>query len=178
MEELKNIFGENALNYETFMAKITESGIKLVNLKSGGYVDKNKFEKLQTEFEKYKTDNDISKYSDYEEIKAENEKLKSEKAENELFAHLSEANIDDRFKKFVLSEVKPLVSKDKDFKTALSEYIKDNSQFLKQEPITPETAPQPTFKFGSQENIEKGGAMNIDLGKLDMKEYIEARKKM
>lgn len=179
MEELRNIFGDESINYETFMGKVSESGIKLVNLKSGGYVDRNKYEKLQSDFEKYKSENDISKYSDYESLKNEVEQLKAEKAENELYAQISAANVDDKFKKFVLSEVKPLVTEEKDFKTALDEYIKENAQFIKVEPEMKNIpSAQPSFRFGTQENIESGGGKNINLEKLDMQQYIEARKKM
>lgn len=179
MEELRNIFGEESINYDTFMSKVSESGIKLVNLKTGGYVDKNKYEKLQSEFEKYKSENDVSKYSDYEDLKSEVEQLKAEKAENELYAQIAAANVDDRFKKFVLSEVKQLVSDEKDFQTALNEYIQENAQFVKVESAAQNIpSAQPAFRFGSQENIESGGGKDIKLEKLDMKEYIEARKKM
>ena len=44
MEELKSFFGEGSLTYEEFSQKLGEAKdtIKLVNLKTGNYVDKSK----------------------------------------------------------------------------------------------------------------------------------------
>lgn len=175
MEELRSLFGEESLTFSQFLEKLNESGMKLVNIKAGGYVDKNKFDKLQSDFEKYKAENDVSKYADYDALKKEVETLKAEKAEVEFGAEVTAAGVDDKFKKFVLSEVKPLVTEEKDFKTALAEYVKDNAQFLKKEP---NPVPNPTFKFGSQGNHEGGSYKDEDLEKLDMKDYIKARSEM
>lgn len=48
MEELKTLFGENALTYPELEALLKESGeIKLANLKSGLYVSKEKLERAE-----------------------------------------------------------------------------------------------------------------------------------
>lgn len=130
MEELKTLFGEESLDYATFEHKLNESGIKLANLKSGGYVDKAKYDKLNSDFAKYKTDNDPAKYADYDVIKSELETLKAEKAEAELLRAVATAKVNKKFSKFVVSEVKPLVTDDKDFNTCLTEYLKQNPQFV------------------------------------------------
>lgn len=52
MEELKNIFGENALTYEQFTAALEAADKKtlnLANLAKGGYVAKDKFANKETE---------------------------------------------------------------------------------------------------------------------------------
>lgn len=52
MEELKNIFGESALTYEQFTAKLEAADKKtlnLANLAKGGYVAKDKFTNKETE---------------------------------------------------------------------------------------------------------------------------------
>lgn len=148
MDELKELFGDETLDYATFEQKIGEKGIKLANLKAGGYIDKAKYDKLAGEFTKYKTDNDISKYADYDAIKQELETLKAEKQEAELLKVITEAKVSEKFRKFVLSEVKPLVTEKKDFKSCLSDYIKDNPQFLENN--------QGVFQKSSQVDIDSG----------------------
>ena len=69
MDELQELFGEESLSYADFTAKLNEKGIKLANIKAGGYVDKGKYDKLAGEYAKYKQENDVSKYADYEQKK-------------------------------------------------------------------------------------------------------------
>jgi hypothetical protein len=53
-------------------------------------------------------------------------------AENENFKYSSKlGDVDDRYKKFVMSEIKGLVKDDVDFETAKTTYLTDNTQFLK-----------------------------------------------
>ena len=159
MDELQELFGEGALNYADFSAKLSEHGIKLANIKAGGYVDKAKFDKLSSEFAKYKTDNDVSKYADYDSIKTELEQLKAEKADAELAKEVAAANVDAKFQKFVMAEVKALVTEKKDFKACLADYLKENPQFVVN------TQRQGVFRKGSQPNFDdggKGGAPSTD----------------
>lgn len=151
MDELQELFGDEALNYADFSAKLSEKGIKLANIKAGGYVDKAKFDKLSAEFSKFKQDNDVSKYADYDTIKTELEQLRAEKADAELAKEVAEANVDVKFQKFVMSEVKPLVTQQKDFKACLAEYLKANPQFVVN------TQRQGVFQKGSQAIFEGGG---------------------
>lgn len=44
MDRLKAIFGEGAIDYDTFSKAVTEQGIKLADLSKGEYVSKNKYE--------------------------------------------------------------------------------------------------------------------------------------
>ena len=155
MDELQELFGEESLSYADFSAKLNEHGIKLANIKAGGYVDKGKYDKLAGEYAKYKQENDVSKYADYDTIKTELEQLKAEKADAELAKEVAEANIDSKFQRFVLSEVKALVTEKKDFKTCLAEYLKENPQFIVN------TQRQGVFQKSSQPNFDdgdKGGA--------------------
>ena len=151
MDELQELFGEGTLSYADFSAKLNEHGIKLANIKAGGYVDKAKFDKLSAEFSKFKQDNDTSKYADYDSIKTELEQLKAEKADAELAKEVSEANVDTKFQRFVMSEVKALVTDKKDFKTCLAEYLKANPQFVVN------TQRQGVFQKSSQPNFDDGG---------------------
>lgn len=173
MEELRSLFGEDSLSFDEFSAKLNASGIKLANIKAGGYVDKGKYDKLSNEFEKYKAENNSDKYADYEEVKAENEKLKAEKIELQYSSIVSAAGVDDKFKKFVLSEVKSLVTEEKNFETALSEYVKENEQFLK--PKTEHNPNDRVFQMDSQANFENTKTNSTPLDKLSMEEYIKRR---
>lgn len=159
MDELQELFGEESLSYADFTAKLNEHGIKLANIKAGGYVDKGKYDKLAGEYAKYKQENDVSKYADYDTLKAELEKLKAEKEEAEFVAKVAEAKVDAKFQKFVVAEVKPLVSDKKDFKTCLDEYLKENPQFVEN------VQRRGVIRSGSQVSLDEGsgaGAKNIN----------------
>ena len=159
MDELQELFGDEALNYADFSAKLSEKGIKLANIKAGGYVDKGKYDKLAGEYAKYKQENDVSKYADYDTLKEELEKLKAEKEEAEFVAKVAEAKVDAKFQKFVVSEVKPLASDKKDFKTCLDEYLKENPQFVEN------VQRRGVIRSGSQVSLDEGsgaGAKNIN----------------
>lgn len=159
MDELQELFGEESLSYADFTAKLNEKGIKLANIKAGGYVDKGKYDKLAGEYAKYKQENDVSKYADYDTLKEELEKLKAEKEEAEYVAKVAEAKVDAKFQKFVVSEVKPLVSDKKDFKTCLDEYLKENPQFVEN------VQRRGVIRSGSQVSLDEGsgaGAKNIN----------------
>ena len=171
MDELQELFGEGTLSYADFSAKLNEHGIKLANIKAGGYVDKAKYDKLSAEFTKYKTDNDASKYADYESIKTELETLKAEKADAELAKEVAAANVDAKFQKFVMSEVKPLVTEKKDFKACLAEYLKENPQFIVN------TQRQGVFQKSSQPNFDDGGAGGTPSTNKKMNEILRGVRK-
>lgn len=150
MDELKALFGDESLDYATFEQKLAEAkDIKLVNLKAGGYIDKAKYDKLSGDFEKYKTDNDVSKYADYDSLKSEVEQLRAEKIEAGYMSEAAAAGVDEKFREFVVSKAKTSVTKDKDFKSCLTDYLKENQQFIAQE--------QPTKYFS--------GATSFDVSK-------------
>lgn len=140
MEELKSLFGEGSLSYEEFSQKLGEAkDIKLANLKTGNYVDKAKFDKLEqsnTEWQnKYSALEESTKgygelQTTYDALKTEFETLKSKQEESEKMGLISSANVNPKFAKFIYSEVSSQVSESKDFQTALNEYLKDNKEFL------------------------------------------------
>lgn len=154
MEELRTIFGEESLTFDAFQEKLTASGMKLADISKGEYIGKGKYDKLSADFAKYKSENDISKYADYDTLKAENETLKAEKLENEQMNILASKNVGEKFRKFVLTEIKANVNGQKDFDTALTEYLAENEQF-----ITKKEEPKNTtgfFRFGSQVDVANG----------------------
>lgn len=133
MDELKEIFGNGSLTFDDFNAKVAEKGYKLADLSKGGYVSKEKADrqqaKLQQEYDEYKATNDISKYADYETIKTERDKLLAEKKESEINGILAEAGVEEKFRRFVASEVSANVTDKKDFKKCLEEYLTENPHF-------------------------------------------------
>ena len=166
MDELQELFGEESLSYADFTAKLNEKGIKLANIKAGGYVDKGKYDKLAGEYAKYKQENDVSKYADYDTLKAELEKLKAEKEEAEFVAKVAEARVDARFQKFVVAEVKPLVSDKKDFKTCLDEYLKENPQFVEN------VQRRGVIRSGSQVSLDEGSGASAKNINQKMNDFI------
>jgi DNA repair exonuclease SbcCD ATPase subunit len=141
MEDLKSLFGESSLSYEEFSQKLSEAKdtIKLANLKTGNYVDRAKFEKAEQSAQdlRVKFDELTNSTKDYESIKTERDTIKSQYEElqgkldrNEKFNLISSQNVNPKFAKFVYSEVQAMVNDKKDFQTALSEYLKENKEFL------------------------------------------------
>ena len=141
MEELKSLFGEGSLSYEEFNQKLGEAGdtIKLANLKSGNYVDKSKYDKLEKGLNDYQTrynaltestkDYDSLKAS-YDDITTKYNTLLTKQDEAEKMGMINSANVNPKFAKFVYTEVLSQVNEQKDFQTALNEYLKDNKEFL------------------------------------------------
>ena len=141
MEELKALFGEGSLSYNEFEQKLGEAGetVKLANLKSGNYVDKAKFDKVEKGLEDYKTKYSALEestkgfgelQSKFEDISKKYEELLSKQEVAEKMEKIKGSNVNDKFAKFVYNEVNALVSDEKDFQTVLSEYLKENGQFI------------------------------------------------
>ena len=141
MEELKAFFGEGSLTYEEFSQKLGEAKdtVKLVNLKTGNYVDKAKYDKLELSSQdlKSKLDALTETTKDYESIKTERDTIKSQYDElqgkfdtNEKMNLINSSNVNPKFAKYIYGEVSALTNDKKDFQTALSEYLKENKEFL------------------------------------------------
>lgn len=153
MEELKGFFGENgtgSITYDQFNEALTKSGMKLVDINKGGYVDKGKYDRLDGEYKKFKSENNIEeamkKYADYDQIKEELSGYKAREEEAKLLKEVKDAGIDDKFARFVLSEVKAkATAENKDFKKCLEAYAKENVQFRSQS--------QKVFTMGSSAPI-------------------------
>jgi hypothetical protein len=146
---LKQFFGEDgttAITYEQLAQGITSKGMKLADLSLGGYVAKDKFDDQVRKFNDYKTKNDTSKYADYDDVKAERDALKAEKADRELIEKLSAKKVKPEFQKFVLAEIKAsLGDSNADFDKAMGDYLKANPQYV----VTEEEKPKTFFKSSS-----------------------------
>lgn len=141
MEELKSLFGEGSLSYEEFEQKVGEAGdtIKLANLKSGNYVDKATFEKIEKSLADYQTKFDALQEStkgydelktSYDDITAKYNELLTKQETTDKMNMVNSANVNPKFAKFVYTEVQSMTNDNKDFQTALNEYLKDNAQFV------------------------------------------------
>lgn len=153
MEELKEFFGEGAIDYATFEQKCKGSNIKLVNLSAGGFIAKGKYDDLNKQCTQYKTENDTIK-AENGTIKAENETLKAEKETNARLNEIAKANVSEKYRKFVLSEVKSMVTDKKDFATCLTEYLNENNQFIE------ETKKQSFFQKSNSQVDLQGQSQN------------------
>lgn len=98
MDFLKELFGEDALNYEQFTKLLKDKDIKLANLKEGNYVAKDKFDtaiKQKEEVETLLSDRDkqlkelqkLEPEKLQDRIKELEEMNKTEKAESEKRLH-------------------------------------------------------------------------------------------
>lgn len=153
MEELKTLFGDGSLTYDEFSTKLNEGNIKLANLKSGSYVDKAKLDKANSSYNDLQTKyNELFESTkNYEADKKELEAFRAEKVNKDYFDKIAGANIDSKFSKFVLSEIKSSMQENEKFEDALAKYVKENPQYL--------TTKQGVFKFGTTSpNLEGGGS--------------------
>lgn len=157
MEELRQFFGEDgngSITFEELTKGIASKGMKIADLSGGAYVSREKFDKMSREFTAYKTENDTSKYADYDSIKSELEGLKAEKADRELMNKLSDKKVKPEFAKFVMSEIKANVTDKKDFDKAMEEYLKENPQYI----VVEEN--KPTFFKSSSAHLDNGSGDN------------------
>lgn len=171
MNELDELFGDGSLTRDEFNAKLAEKAntIKLANLKSGSYVDKAKYDKLSNDFETYKTNNDVSKYADYDTIKTELEQLKTEKAEQALMKEVETAKVNEQFREFVLTKAKAMVTDKKDFKACLAEYLEANPQFTEQ---------KSNGFFKKSSSVDLNGGEGKTTANKKMNEFIRNRGKV
>ena len=101
--------------------------------------------------------------TEYGAIKSEYEKLK---AENESYTYLSKLDgVDDKFKKFALSEIKGLINDETDFDTAKTKYFEENPQYLK------ESGSQMVTKTpkGTTKTVQGDGVLSILEAKHNIK---------
>ena len=165
MEELKGLFGEDALTYAQLEQKLNASDtIKLANLKSNTYVDINKFAKAQSEAKDYK-----EKYNalfettkDYDDVKAKYSQYVEKEENSQMFEKLKAYKIDEKFSKFVFNEVKSTVNDKKDFDTALKEYASQNPQFVSanQKSLFVKKSTTPNLENGQEQPKQENQTMN------------------
>lgn len=170
MDELKSLFGEGALTYEEFESKLAENNIKLANLKSGMYVDKSKLDKANTSYNELqaKYNELVENTKTYDADKKELEAFRTEKANRDYIDKIVGAKVDNKYAKFVLSEIKSSMGENDKFDDVLSKYVKDNPQYL--------TTRQGVFKFGSSSpDLENGKGTETKTINQTMNEIIRNR---
>lgn len=153
MEELKALFGEGSLTYDEFATKLNEGNIKLANLKTGSYVDKSKLDKVNSSLSELqsKYDSLVESTKNYEVEKKELENFRTEKANKDFIDKITGAKVDDKYAKFVLSEIKASMGENDKFEDVLAKYVKENPQYL--------TNGKGMFKFGTLPNLETGKSL-------------------
>ena len=136
------------------------SGKKLVDLATGNYVAKEKYDRLNTEHSDLKTQFDEYKKgtSDFETIKQEYDTLKAEKADNDLRDRLVALGINPKSFKYVKSDINDkalaLGEDEKANKSAVEKYLKENPQFANK-PSNDRVVT--THKESGDEGAGKGG---------------------
>lgn len=131
-ESLKALMGDayhdgiTVEEIETFV-----QGGKIVNLNSGKYVDKSKYDRVESELSSLKEST-----KDYDTLKSENETYKAEKANSELKSTLEKHGVNPDFFKYVKTDIdeKTLVLGQDEAKNkeAIEKYLKEHPQFAKQ----------------------------------------------
>jgi len=156
-EDLKTLMGDayhdgiTVEEIDTFV-----KGGKIVNLSSGKYVDKSKFDRIESELSGLKEST-----KDYDSIKAENEKYKAEKADESLKATLEKNGVNPEFFRYVKTDLAEKVFElgddDAKNKDAVEKYLKAHPQFAKpSEPDKPERKIV-TTKVESQNKTQPNG---------------------
>lgn len=161
MEELKELFGTEALTYEAFEQKLAAGGIKLANLSKGGYVDVNKHAR-DVEAARVSGVTTSKEYTDLmaerDDLKGKYDALVAENAKRERIGKVGEKVAPD-FVEFIYDKVVKAIAADekKTFEAALDEVVKANPQYKK-------AKPSPTIKVGSglpQENDGKPAQKSV-----------------
>lgn len=139
MEYLKKLLG-NAWHEGITLEEVNTflSQGKYVNLNSGNYVDKEKYDRVVSERDAHKKSLDelTEKTKDYDTLKSENDGYKAEKANGELKEKLVKLGISEKAFKYVKGDIddKTLTIGDdeKANKEAVAKYLKENPQFAAQ----------------------------------------------
>lgn len=156
MQNLKSLLGDSyheGITLEEINAFL--EGKKFVDLKTGQYVDKQKYDSLRQEHEELK-----SRTTNYETISQELETLKAQNADRELRDILVGLGISDKAIKYVKSDLEDgtlIRSEDpKEFAKSVKEYLKVNPQFA----ITPAPVKQTKFISTHTEPVDNGQTQN------------------
>ena len=152
MENLKKLLGDGyheGMTVEEINSAL--NGKNFVDLKSGRYVDKNKYDSLKTDYDILK-----EQTKDYDEIKTSNENLKNEKKKAEYLSKIKEQKVDDKFANFVLSEVE---QNDK-FEENLKTYLKNNPQYVINNDNSKIISSGPSLEKGSNPTQNENATMN------------------
>lgn len=136
MENIKNLMG-SAYHEGVTIEEVNSflAGKKMVNLNDGGYVAKDKFDRVENEKKQLQIEHDSLKEStkDFEKIKAENDGFKKEKANADLKAKVLKLGIDEKFFNYVKMDIDSktleLGEDEKTNKAAVDKYLKEHPQF-------------------------------------------------
>lgn len=140
MENLKNLMGDSFKD-ELSLEEINTflDGKKLIDLNSGNYVSKEKYEKILN-----KNTELSNQLKDYNDIKPRYEEFVAKERAEKLNNLAKSVNIKEEFIEFALSKIGNV----EDVETALKDFAKNNPQFTNQ-----------VKKVNSNPNLQKGGAV-------------------
>jgi len=180
MDFLKDVFGDKPLTFDDFSKVVSEKGINIADLSTGGYVGKDKY---STDVNKFKTDYGTLK-SKYDELagqldgdsglKKQVETLTTERAEfenkfNEATSTLNSFKNSQSVLKngvvsdmsdFVAFEVGKMTSETVDFDTALKGYLAKNPQFKADTKARVRTSPNMSGEDGAGSKTDVNSRMN------------------
>lgn len=152
MVSLKDILGDKYKPEMTLAdAEKALGEANLVDLRSGKYVDSDKYNRAKDEAAAAK-----EQLGEFEKIKPEYESLKAEKAKSVTYDRLKKAGIDERFLKYADQDLKEGVIKDdpkdpKVFEESVKGYLKSNPQFVSKD-VRQTPKPERTEPIGGAPN--------------------------
>lgn len=119
---------------------------KYKNIANGEYVDVDKYNKA---IAKAKEDSDKAKQ--YDELKTKYDEYVTKARETELETKISNAKVKKEFTKFVRHEIGDV----EDFDKALTEYVKNNPQYLEQKTVVVNSNPRLQEGNGQKQDTHK-----------------------
>lgn len=187
MELLKSLFNGEALTFEQFSEKVNQSAdVKLGNLADGQYVDKHKYDELNTQLKDANTQLKAAneKYADYDpEWKSKLEQAQAD-GDKKLSDYKFEQSVEKAIGEFGAADLVSVkanldmssVSQDTDGKiSGLSEQLdklKTEKPFL----FKSEDKPEPKLNLGGSTQGAKSGQIKKDISEMTYEEYKEYRK--
>lgn len=130
MESLKSLLGagyHDGITVEEINKFL--DGKKFVNLSDGGYIVKEKYDRLKAEHDEL-----VKGTADHENIVKELNQLKAEKEVAETRKSLIDAGVDEKFVEYLGFQVeKGVIKKDGKFVDNVKAYLKENAQYAKQQ---------------------------------------------
>lgn len=136
MEHIKNLMG-SAYHEGVTLEEVNSflAGKNMVNLKDGGYVAKDKFDRVEADKKQLQSDYDSLKEQtkDYETLKTENDGYKTEKANADLKAKVVGLGVNEKYFNYVKMDIDSktlnLGEDEKANKTAVETYLKEHPEF-------------------------------------------------
>lgn len=162
MENIKSLLGD-AYKEGMTLEEVNRAleGKKLVDLSTGEYVSKGKYDSLETKYKNLQSEHSqvVEQTKDYETLKSENENFKKEKATADLNKKLTSLGFSEKHLNYVKMDIDSksleIGDDEKVNKTNVEKYLKEHPEFAATKPSNEPTHKAVVISTGSKDSNQE-----------------------